>query len=157
MFPKIAGASSYKILRIDWDQHSVRPYPEGTGKYLVTTVPQESCAILTCSFTDNGGELTAYTNVAENLSANFYMPRLDFWPGAIVMSTAGDMSTASYSSPAPPLEADVLGAGAIVSTIPPGAITGAANVLIGTAASPPAAANLEAMQTNAAGARERRF
>ncbi len=152
MFPKIAGASSYKILRIDWDQHSVRPYPEGTGKYLVTTVQQESCATLTCSFTDNGGELTAYTNVAENLSANFYMPRLDFWPGAIVISTTKDISTASYSSPAPPLEADVLGAGAIVSTIPPEAITGAANVLIGTAATPPAAANLEAMQTNAAGA-----
>ena len=35
---------------------------------------------------------------------------------------------------------------------PQGAITGAANVLIGTAATPPAAANLEAMQTNAAGA-----
>ena len=49
MFPKIAGASSYKILRIDWDQHSVRPYPEGTGKYLATTVQQESCATLTCS------------------------------------------------------------------------------------------------------------
>jgi hypothetical protein len=151
MFPKIAGASSYRILRIDWDQRSVRPYPQETGKYLATTVQQESCATLTCSFTDNGGELTSYTNVAENLSANFYMPRLDFWPGAIVMSTARDMSTASYSSPAAPLQSDVLGAGAIVSTIPPGAVTGAANVLIGTAATPPAAANLEALQTNATG------
>ena len=39
-FPKIAGASSYKILKMDWDQHSTRPYPEGTGKYLLTTVQQ---------------------------------------------------------------------------------------------------------------------
>jgi hypothetical protein len=38
VFPRIDGASSYKILRMDWDQHSVRPYPEGTGKYLIATV-----------------------------------------------------------------------------------------------------------------------
>jgi hypothetical protein len=149
MFPRIAGASSYKILKMEWDQHSIRPYPEGTGKYLVTTIQQDSCATLTCSFTDNGGELVSYSNAAEDLSRNFYMPRLDFWPGAIVISAGSDMSTASYSSPAPPLESDVLAAGAIVSTIPPGAVTGAANVLIGSVATPPAAANLEALHTNA--------
>jgi hypothetical protein len=151
IFPKIAGASSYKILKIDWDMHSVRPYPEGTGKYLVTSIQQGSCAAVTCSFTDNGGELSSYTNAAEDLSANFYMPRLDFWPGAIVISSSADMSTSSYSSIAPVLQADVLGAGAIVSTIPPGMVTGAANVLIGSAATPPAAANLEGLHTNAAG------
>ena len=150
MFPKIAGASRYKILRIDWDSHSVRPYPEGTGKYLVATVQQDSCATLTCKFTDSG-ELSSYTNAAEDLSSNLYMPRLDFWPGAVVISPAEDKSTANYSSFAPPLQADVLGAGAIVSTVPPGAITGAANVLIGTAATPPAVANLEALQTNGTG------
>jgi len=136
---------------MDWDQHGVRPYPEGTGKYLVTAISQDSCATLTCSFIDHGGELASYTNAAENLSENFYMPRLDFWPGAVVLSSAADMSTASYSNLAPPLEADVLGAGAIVSTVPPGAVTGAANVLIGTGATPPAAANLEAMHTNGTG------
>lgn len=151
MFPRIAGASSYKILKMDWDLHSVRPYPEGTGKYLVTTVQQGSCATLTCQFIDNGGELSSYTNAAEDLSTNFYMPRLDFWPGAIVISPLADMSTASYSDFAPPLQADVLGAGAIVSTVPPGAVTGAANVLIGSVATPPAAANLEALQTNGTG------
>jgi len=49
------------------------------------------------------------------------------------------------------LQADTLGAGAIVSTVPPGAVTGVAGVLIGTAASPPAAANLEALNTNGIG------
>jgi hypothetical protein len=151
IFPRIPGASSYKILRIDWDQHSARPFPEGTGKYLAVTIQQTSCATLTCSFNDNGGELASYTNVAADMSANFYMPRLDFWPGAVVISGAADASTA-YSTPAPPLQADVLGAGAIVSTVPPGAVTGVANVLIGTAATPPAAANLEALHTNASGA-----
>ena len=150
-FPKIAGASSYKILKIDSDSHGIQPYPEGTGKYLVTTVQQDSCATLTCKFTDNGGELSSYTNVAEDLSANFYMPRLDFWPGAIVISPSEDESTSAYNYMAPPLQADVLGAGAIVSTVPPGAVTGVANVLIATGAMPPAAANLEALQTNAAG------
>ena len=65
----------------------------------------------------------------EDLTTNFYMPRLDFWPGAVVISSSSDLSTASYSSFAPALQADVLGAGAIVSTIPSGDGTGAANVL----------------------------
>jgi hypothetical protein len=150
-FPRIAGASSYKILKIDWDSRSLRPFPEGTGKYLVTTVQQSSCATLTCSFTDNGGELSSYTNAAEDLSRNLYMPRLDFWPGAVIISPNDDRSTANYSNVPPPLQADILGAGAIVSTVPPGAITGSAHVLISTAATPPAAANLEALQTNATG------
>ena len=148
MFPKIAGASSYKVLRMAWDLHSTRPYPEGTGKYLVATVQQSACATLSCRFTDNGGEPSSYTNAAEDLSKNLYMPRLDFWPGAIVISPGEDISTSAYSNFSPPLQADVLGTGAIVSTVPPGAITGAANVLIATGATPPAAANLEALQTN---------
>jgi len=147
-FPRIAGASSYKVLRMDWDMRSSRPYPEGTGKYLVETVPQSSCSTFACSFTDNGGEPSSYTNQAEDLNRNLYMPRLDFWPGAIVISTRDDKSTANLSTFAPPLKADVLGAGAIVSTYPPGVITGEAGVLIGTGATPPAAANLVALQTN---------
>ncbi|MGH9496434.1 MAG: hypothetical protein ACRD3B_15645 [Candidatus Sulfotelmatobacter sp.] len=150
-FPRIAGASSYKILKIDWDQHSVRPYPEGTGKYLLTTVQQGSCATLSCSFTDNDEALSSYSNPAEDLTRNIYMPKLDFWPGAIVIGPAEDKSTATYSSFAAPLQADVLGAGSIVSTIPAGSVTGVANVLIATAATPPAAALLETLQTDASG------
>ncbi|HYM79339.1 MAG TPA: hypothetical protein VE377_25405 [Candidatus Dormibacteraeota bacterium] len=150
-FPKIAGASSYKILKMEWDQRTTRPYPEGTGNYLVATVQQSACATLTCQFSDNGGAPTSYTNAAENLWTNIYMPRLDFWPGAIVISSAADMSTAQYHDFLPPLQADVLGIGAVVSTIPPGAFTGVAHSLIGTGATPPAAANLEALLTNDAG------
>ncbi len=150
-FPKIGGASSYKVLRIDWNQQSVRPYPEGTGKYLVATVQQTSCAALTCSFTDNGGEPASYTNPTENLQQNFYMPRLDFWPGAVVLSSRADMSTGTWSEFAPPLTADVLGAGAIVSTLPLTSVSGEAGMLIATAAAPPAAANLDALNTNGTG------
>jgi len=150
-FPKIAGASSYRILKIDWDQKSVRPYPEGTGDYLVTTVQQGSCARQTCQFTDSGGALKPYTNVAENMTANIYMPKLDFWPGAIVISPNQDRSTSTYQDFSPPLEADVLGIGAIVSTVPSGPVTGMANALIATSSTPPAAANLEALHTNSTG------
>ncbi len=66
-----------------------------------------------------------------------------------MISAAGDMSSATYSDLAPPLQADVLGAGAIVSVVPFGAVTGVADTLIATAATPPAAANLEAIHTNA--------
>lgn len=149
-FPRIAGASSYKILKMEWDQKGSRPYPEGTGDYLVTTVEQSSCATQTCQFTDGGGALKSYTNAGENLTTNIYMPRLDFWPGAIVISPSEDKSTSSYHDFSAPLESDVLGTGAIVSTIPSGAVTGVANVLIATVATPPAAANLEALQTNGA-------
>jgi hypothetical protein len=151
-FPKIAGASGYKILKIDWDgQSSPVPYPEGRGDYLVTTVQQSSCGTLVCKFTDDGGKLASYTIAGENLSVNIYMPRLDFWPGAIVISPGADQSTAAYHSFAPPLQADVLGIGAIVSTVPSGSVTGVAQSLIMSGGVPPAAANLEAMHTNGAG------
>jgi hypothetical protein len=150
-FPKIAGASSYKVLRIDWDQKAAPPYPEGTGNYLVTTVQQSACAAQTCQFTDVGGELKSYTNPAENLGINTYMPRLDFWPGAVVVSSGGDQSTASFQDFSAAVQADVLGIGAIVTTIPSQGITGVAHELIPTAAIPPAVANLVALETNGAG------
>jgi len=148
VFPKIAGASSYKILRIDWDRGSLpRPFPEGTGNYLVTTVQQSSCATLTCSFADNGGSLSSYTNVAENLGANVYMPRLDFWPGAIVFSPQEDSSSATYTVPVLPIQADQIGVGSLVTTLPSWAVTSEANTLFGSPATPPAAANVEALHT----------
>lgn len=147
-YPRIPGAASYKILKIDWNQKTPRPFPEGTGKYLLTTVEQSSCGAATCQFIDKGESLQTYTTPAENFSTNIYMPRLDFWPGAIVISTGSDISTEAYQDLTPPLQADVLGTGAIVSTIPAGAITGQAHSLVATGATPPAAANLEALHTN---------
>jgi hypothetical protein len=153
-FPKIAGASSYKILKIDWDRGTLPvPYPQGTGRYLLTTVQQSSCATLTCQFTDNGGPLSSYTNAGENFSANLYMPRLDFWPGSIVLSPAGDMTTANYSMQPLPLQADVVGAGGIVTTLPAWAVAAEANTLAWASPGiPPAAANVEALHTNGIGA-----
>jgi len=151
-FPKINGASSYKILKIDWDGSSIpRPYPQGTGNYLLTTVEQGSCATLTCSFTDNGGALSSYTNAGEKPGTNLYMPRLDFWPGAIVLSPQEDVSTEHYQIPTVPLQADVVGVGGIVTTQPAWALAAEANTMLGSPATPPAAASVEAMHTNGVG------
>lgn len=151
-FPKIAGASSYKILKIDWDRGtSLRPYPQGTGDYLLTTIQQSSCATLTCQFTDHGETLSSYSNSGENLSGSVYMPRLDFWPGGIVLSPAADMSTARYSVPALPLQADVLSVGGIVTTLPAWAVVAETNTVAASSATPPSAAIVEAMHTNGIG------
>ena len=150
-FPKIAGASSYKILKIDWDGGAPRPYPEGTGNYLLTTVQQSSCATLSCSFTDSGQELTSYTNLGENFSAHIYMPRLDFWPGGVVLSPAEDVSSERYAIAPIPLQADTVGVGGIVTTQPAWAVAAEANTIFGSAATPPAAANVEALHSNGLG------
>lgn len=147
-FPRIAGASGYKILKMDWDRGSPRPYPQGTGNYLLTTIQQSSCATLTCSFTDEGQALTSYTNLGENFSAHIYMPRLDIWPGAVVLSPAEDMSSEHYGSPTLPLQADVVDVGGIVTTQPAWAIAAVANTMAPSSANPSAAANVEALHSN---------
>jgi len=148
-FPKIAGASSYKILKIDWDKGSYpRPYPEGAGKYLLTTIQQSSCATLTCSFNDNGGALSVYSNAGENLASSIYMPRLDFWPGGVVLSPQQDVSSEQYRVPAVPLQADVAAVGDVVTTQPAWAVAAEVNTLMLSSSTPPAAANIEAMHTS---------
>jgi len=151
-FPKIAGATSYKILKMEWDQHSFpRSYPEGTGKYLLTTVQQSSCATLTCSFSDRGQELSSYTNVGASGSPNVYMPRLDFWPGDIVLSPIQDISARDDTAPTLRVQADVLSLGGIVTTQPDWAVAGEANTVRLSTATPPAAASIEAVNTNGMG------
>lgn len=151
-FPRIAGATSYKILKMEWDQRSFpRSYPEGTGKYLLTTIQQSSCAALTCSFTDRGQELSSYTNVGESGSANVYMPRLDFWPGDIVLSPIQDISARDDTAPTLRVQADVLSLGGIVTTQPDWAVAGEANTVRLSTATPTAAASVEAVHTNGMG------
>jgi hypothetical protein len=152
VFPRIAGASSYKILKADWDGGTPpRPYPEGSGKYLLTTIQQSSCGTLTCQFTDRGETLSSYTNVGEDFSKGIYMPRLDFWPGGIVVSSADDMSSGSYSVPALAVRSDVLTAGGVVGTWPSWIVGAEADTLMASPATPTAAVNIDALHTNAIG------
>ena len=80
-----------------------------------------------------------------------YMPRLDFWPGAIVLSPIEDMSSASDSAPGLRLEADVLALGGVVTAQQAWAVAGEANTVMYSAATPPAAASIEAIHTNGVG------
>ena len=148
-FPRIAGAASYKILKMVFDGNSMPPYPEGTGNYLLTTIQQTTCGVQVCQFTDNGQTLSLYSNAGENFTSNIYLPMLDFWPGAIIMSQASDLSTASGSIFSPQLTADILGEGAVVSTLPANLITGQAQTMIPTATPVPSASGISAMNTGA--------
>jgi hypothetical protein len=147
-FPRVAGASSYKILKMVTNGTTGAPYPEGTGNYLLTIIQQSSCAAQSCQFTDNGQALSSYSNVGEIFSINIYLPLLDFWPGAVIMGQAQDLSSSNYGPIlTPELTADVLGEGAIVSTLPANVITGQAQTLIQTAVAVPAAAGLSGQNT----------
>ena len=145
-FPRVAGASSYKILKIA-STPSQQPYPEGTGNYWLTSVAQSSCAAHSCQFTDGGQTLSSYTNVGES-NNNIYLPMLDFWPGTIIMGQAGDTSSASYSIFTPNLTAGILGEGDVVSTLPASIITGQAQTMIPTDTPVVAAAGISATNTN---------
>ena len=146
-FPKIAGAASYKILKITSDPNQAPPYPEGTGNYLLAVVQQSSCSKQTCQFIDSGQVLSRYSNAGENFSVNIYMPLIDFWPGAIIVGQAQDLSSASGAILTPLLTADTLGEGSVVSTMPAAVVTGQAQTLIPTAVPVPAAAVLSGMNT----------
>jgi len=145
-FPRVAGASSYKILKIVTDGTG-QPYPYGTGSYLLTSVAQSFCAAHSCQFTDSGQTLSSYTNVGAS-NNNIYLPMLDFWPGTIIMGQAGDTSSASYSIFTPNLTADVLGEGDVVSTLPASIITGQAQTMVPTNTPVVAAAAISATNTN---------
>jgi hypothetical protein len=58
------------------------------------------------------------------------------------------MSSGTYSVPALPLQGDVLSVGGIVTTQPAWAVAAEANTVTGSPATPPAAANVEALHTN---------
>jgi hypothetical protein len=79
------------------------------------------------------------------------MPRLDVWPGAIVLSPDEDVSSAAYPIPALALQADVLGVGGLVTTLPAWVVAAEANTLMGSPATPQAAANVQAFHTNGTG------
>jgi hypothetical protein len=149
-YPRIAGASSYRILKMVWSGTGTPPYPEGTGNYLLTTVQQASCGKQTCQFTDNGQSLTSYSNAGENFNGpNMYLPLLDFWPGSLIMSQSTDTTSAAGSILSPMLTADILSQGTVVNTLPANMIVGQAQTSIPSAVIVPSAGIISAMNTGA--------
>jgi hypothetical protein len=84
--PDIAGAASFDVLRTtraDWPFAA----PNGTGEFAVATnVSRASaCAKGICTFHDGQSATVAYS-----VNAPSYFPKLDYWPGALVLGASGD-------------------------------------------------------------------
>ncbi len=84
--PSIPGATSYDLLRVPVPSNGSELAPYGTGSYAVVTgVPASTCINGVCTFTDTQAPLSNYT-----VAIPTYYPLLDYWPGAMVLSSNGD-------------------------------------------------------------------
>ncbi len=94
--PVIAGATSYDLLRVGVPAIGSAQAPYGTGNYAVATgVAASACINGVCTFTDTQAPLSSYTVATQS-----YYPLLDYWPGAIVLSTNGDSGSPSSAAQA---------------------------------------------------------
>jgi len=82
--PDIAAADGFDLLRTTY-VNGVEVAPYGTGNYLVASATRAAtCANSVCTFTDTNGALSSYT-----VTGPTYIPKLDFWPGGLVLSGNG--------------------------------------------------------------------
>jgi hypothetical protein len=89
----IKGAGRYKLLRMAWQENIDKPSPVGTGEWLIGTVDPAACGAARCSFEDTHAKGQSYTTVNTFGGVPVYFPVLDFWPGAIVLSSGSDGQT----------------------------------------------------------------
>src|SRR2546423_789741 len=95
----LAPATSYDVLVVSSSGTPTPPY--GSGNYVVVAnVPQSSiCANGICSYTDTQAARGSYTLPAYWVGATtFWAPKLNLWPGGVILSPAGnsDFHTASH-------------------------------------------------------------
>lgn len=83
--PDIAGATTLDLLRVTATGPEQAPF--GTGNYAVMTGVTRSSACVNgvCTFTDTQAALQNYI-----VATPTYFPLLTFWPGNLVLGTAGD-------------------------------------------------------------------
>ncbi|MGH9528875.1 MAG: hypothetical protein ACRD2S_03045 [Terriglobales bacterium] len=94
--PAIAGATSYDLLRMTIAGIASQQAPYGTGNYAVATgVPTSACVNGVCTFTDTQAPLLSYT-----VATQTYYPLLDYWPGAMILSSNADSANASSTAEA---------------------------------------------------------
>jgi hypothetical protein len=90
--PDIAGADKFDLLRATFGGINGDGFqaPYGTGNWaVVTNVTRGSaCASGVCTFTDTQAALSSYT-----VAATAYYPKLDFWPGDVILSAPSDSNS----------------------------------------------------------------
>jgi hypothetical protein len=91
--PDIAGADGFDLLRTTY-VNGIEVAPYGTGNYLVASATRTSaCANSVCSFSDTNAALGSYT-----VTGPTYIPKLDLWPGGLVLSGNGTNSIYSAAT-----------------------------------------------------------
>jgi hypothetical protein len=105
--PDIAAADSFDLLRTTYVS-GVEVAPYGTGNYLVAgnVTRASACANGVCTFTDTNAAPGSYT-----VTGPTYIPKLDFWPGGLVLSGTGTNNI--YAAATATMESANSGAGII--------------------------------------------
>jgi len=86
----VGGAAHYKLLRMTWPGPAERPVPLGTGNWLVATVDPSACDASFCKFSDTHKSPESFTTVNTFGGGKYYFPKLDYWPGNIVLGVGYD-------------------------------------------------------------------
>jgi hypothetical protein len=82
--PDIAAADGFDLLRTTYVS-GVEVAPYGTGTFLVASATRAAaCANGVCTFSDTNAAPGSYT-----VTGPTYIPKLDFWPGGLVLSGSG--------------------------------------------------------------------
>ena len=94
--PDVAGAASFDLLRVPSPGGKVQG-PSGSGDFLVAAdVSRASaCAKGVCTFTDPQKTPSTYT-----VASPRYFPKLDYWPGSLVLSSSVDAESVVTSASA---------------------------------------------------------
>jgi hypothetical protein len=84
--PDVAGASAFDLLRVA-PQGEHADAPNGTGDFLIAAdvARSSACSKRICTFTDPQKAPATYT-----VASPTYFPKLEYWPGPLVLATSGD-------------------------------------------------------------------
>jgi hypothetical protein len=94
--PDVVGAVAFDLLRVPSREGHVEA-PNGTGAFVVVNaMPRAAaCSGGVCNFTDTQKMLSTYT-----VSSPSYFPKLEYWPGALVLASNGDSESVLTSATA---------------------------------------------------------
>jgi hypothetical protein len=96
VWPRIAGANKYDVLVARTNNGLTNTAPYGSGNWAVATnILDSTCdAAGFCTTSDNPASTPSNYNVFY-LYGNFWFPRLDFWPGAVILSATAASGAAT--------------------------------------------------------------